>query len=58
MAKKIHIIEKAEQGDVRHTVQEADNSQPPRTVKEAIQHLEATHGPVKKLKRKGGGPHV
>lgn len=58
MAKKIHIIEKTGGGEVKHTVQEADSSQPPRTVKEAIQHLEATCGVVKKLKNKKGVDRV
>ncbi len=56
MAKKIHIIEKTGKGEQTHTVMEADGSQPPRNVQQAIKHLEETYGVIKKLKNKKGVP--
>jgi hypothetical protein len=54
--KRIHIAEKQPNGDFKlENREEKRPPEPPRDVKGMVDHLNATHGPTRKLSKKGEG---
>jgi len=53
--KEIHISERGPNGKWTDKHDAKVDPEPPRNVQEMVDHLNATHGPGRKLKKKGEG---